>query len=139
MKQVFFLFGLILISFSSGAQNWQYDLNKALKDAAVQNKNVLLFFSVQEQCSTCLTLEKNIFSSVEFQNFATNHYVLVKIDFSDNAKEENLLIVEKYNKDGFFPWVVVLNRDSKIIGKIGIYKNETPMQYLNLLQSFSKT
>jgi len=53
-----------------------------------------------------------VFKSPEFLAFADDNYVMVKIDFSyqQDDKEQlqkNLLIVEKYNKDGFFPHVVV--------------------------------
>jgi len=146
MKSTVFTFVLLAIAIHCSAQNWKKDLPSAIKEAAQENKKVLLFFSVPEYCDTCQKLERNIFKSEEFQSYASDKYVLVKIDFSNQAqdlspeiKEQNLLIVEKYNKDGFFPFVVVLNKDSKIIGKMGVYKNETPTQYMSLLQAFSKT
>jgi hypothetical protein len=93
-----------------------------------------------------LKLEKNIFKSEEFLKFADENYILVKVDFSNKSTvqsndvmAENLLIVEKYNKDGFFPLVVILNKDSKVIGKTGVYKSETPEQYVSMLQKINKT
>ena len=128
------------------AQQWQNDLQVGLKEAASQNKKVLLFFSVPERCDACNKLERNIFKSPEFIEFANENYVLVKIDFSYEAEElskdqleKNLLIVEKYNKDGFFPHVVVLNKDAKITNKVGVYTRETPQQYLSLLRNSSKS
>ena len=128
------------------AQQWQNDLQVGLKEAASQNKKVLLFFSVPERCDACNKLERNIFKSPEFIEFANENYVLVKIDFSYEAEElskdqleKNLLIVEKYNKDGFFPHVVVLNKDAKIANKVGVYTRETPQQYLSLLRNSSKS
>ena len=91
-------------------------------------------------------LEQNIFKSPEFIEFASENYVLVKIDFSYEAQEltkdqleKNLLIVEKYNKDGFFPHVVVLNKEAKVIKKMEVYTRETPEQYLSLLKSNLKS
>ena len=128
------------------AQQWQNDLQVGLKEAAQQNKKVLLFFSVPERCDACNKLERNIFKSPEFIEFASENYVLVKIDFSYEVEElskdqleKNLLIVEKYNKDGFFPHVVVLNKDAKITNKVGVYTRETPQQYLSQLRSSSKS
>ena len=131
---------------TSTAQRWQNDLQVGLKEAAQKNKQVLLFFSVPERCDACNKLELNIFKSPEFIEFAKENFVLVKIDFSYEADElakdqleKNLLIVEKYNKDGFFPHVVVLNKDAKIVNKVGVYTRETPQQYLSMLRKNSKS
>jgi thioredoxin-related protein len=139
---ILFLFSIL----NCTAQQWQKDLDLGLKAATQQNKKVLLFFSVPEHCDTCVKLEKRIFQSPEFLAFAEANYVLVKIDFSyqseDLSKEElekNLLIVEKYNKDGFFPHVVVLNAAAKITLKTSVYDNETPQEYLSLLKRNTKS
>ncbi len=126
------------------AQQWEKNLEAGLQQAAVQNKKVLLFFSVPEHCETCEKLEQNIFKSPEFLAFADQHYVMVKIDFSyqqddKNQLQKNLLIVEKYNKDGFFPHVVVLNKEAKITVKTEVYNDETPQEYLSLLQRNTKS
>jgi len=138
---------LILLASSVGnAQQWMTDLDKALSKAAKENKKVLLFFSVPEHCESCKQLEQQVFQSDAFLSYAVENYILVKIDFSNNSgnltesqREKNLLIVEKYNKDGFFPYVVVLNKDAKIIGKNGVYKNESPQQFIALLQNTNKS
>lgn len=139
---ILFLFSI----FNCTAQEWQKDLDLGLKAATQQNKKVLLFFSVPEHCDTCFKLEQKVFQSPEFLAFAESNYVLVKIDFSyqseDLSKEQlekNLLIVEKYNKDGFFPHVVVLNSAAKIAGKASVYNNETPREYVSLLKRITKS
>jgi thioredoxin-related protein len=146
IKRPFLLVFLLFFLPKSKAQQWQNDLQIGLKEAAQQNKKVLLFFSVPERCESCNKLERNIFKSPEFIEFASENYVLVKIDFSYDAQEltkaqleKNLLIVEKYNKDGFFPHVVVLNKDAKITNKVDVYNRETPQQYLSLLRRNSKS
>jgi thioredoxin-related protein len=146
IKRLFLLVFLLFFLPKSKAQQWQNDLQIGLKEAAQQNKKVLLFFSVPERCESCNNLERNIFKSPEFIEFASENYVLVKIDFSYDAQEltkaqleKNLLIVEKYNKDGFFPHVVVLNKDAKITNKVDVYNRETPQQYLSLLRRNSKS
>jgi thioredoxin-related protein len=146
IKRLFLLVFLLFFLPKSKAQQWQNDLQIGLKEAAQQNKKVLLFFSVPERCESCNKLERNIFKSPEFIEFASENYVLVKIDFSYDAQEltkaqleKNLLIVEKYNKDGFFPHVVVLNKDAKITNKVDVYNRETPQQYLSLLRRNSKS
>lgn len=147
MKNLFFLTLFLLgVSGSSHAQRWQNDLNAGLKEAGRLNKKVLLFFSVSQRCESCQKLEENIFKSPEFQSYAEEHFVLVKVDFSYDAAdlskeqlERNLLIVEKYNKDGFFPHVVVLNKDARIMHKVGVYGRETPKQYISLLNQNNRS
>jgi thioredoxin-related protein len=145
-KGLFMLVFFSVLAQRAAGQQWQSDLQLGLKEAALQNKKVLLFFSVPQSCDACSKLERNIFKSPEFIEFAIENYVLVKIDFSYEAQEltkdeleKNLLIVEKYNKDGFFPHVVVLNKEAKITNKIGVYTRETPQQYLSLLRNNSKS
>jgi thioredoxin-related protein len=121
---------------------WKSDLNDALRQAQMQNKNVLLYFSVPDACAVCESLEKNVLQSQEFNTYARQNYILAKPDFHESVsmetKTDNLLIVEKYNKDGFFPLVVILDKDANVLGKTGIYNNETPQEYIKLLQSIAK-
>lgn len=145
MKRLVLFFGL-LATLNTSAQQWQTDLGKGLRDAAAQNKKVLLFFSVPEHCDSCIKLEQKVFQSPEFLAYADENYILVKIDFAssnDNMSREqqqkNLLVVEKYNKDGFFPHVVVLNKEAKITGTTGTYHNETPQQFLSILRKNTRS
>ena len=141
-KPLILLFVMLGITNGHG-QKWQQSIEQALAEAEINNKKILLFFSVSEQCDNCVQLEKNVFSSDAFIAYANENYILVKMDFSDNAEtataevmQKNLLIIEKYNKDGFFPLVVVLNKDLKVLGKTGLYENETPDQFISQIRSF---
>jgi thioredoxin-related protein len=142
MKNVTILFLLLANGAVGYSQDWKSNLNEAFKEAGASGKNVLLFFSTTQDCERCVALEKRVLKSPEFLDYAKDNFVLVKEDFSlENAKdlEENLLIVEKYNKDGFFPLVVVINKNAKVLGQIGAYNNENPQQYLAKLQSIKKS
>jgi thiol:disulfide interchange protein len=125
------------------AQEWKSSLQPALEEADSSGKNVFLFFSVADACETCKALEEKVLLTEVFKNFASDKYVLAKIDFTSDVsleeKAENLLIVEKYNKDGFFPWVVIINKSGKILGKTGLYNNESPEEYIRKLQSLERS
>jgi len=130
----------ILASFSLNGQEFINDLDVALKEARDQDKKIILLFSTDDACAVCQDLEANVFDSQEFKAYAKDHYILVKPDFQESApletKTDNLLIVEKYNKDGFFPHVVVLDKSAKVIVKMAVYNNEPTKAYLKLLQGF---
>lgn len=125
------------------AQSWGTDIDRALRDASRNGKKVLLYFTLSEGCENCAKLDRDVFASEEFRERAGD-FELVRMDFIRNAADKvseaqadrNLLLVEKYNKDGFFPFVVVIGKDGKALGKTGIYKDETPGEFLtNLLGS----
>ncbi len=77
--------------------------------------------------------------------FAKNNLILERADFpkkkqnqlAPEIKELNQNLAEKYNKDGMFPLVVVLDKNGKVLGKTG-YKNVSPQEYVNILKSFLK-
>jgi thioredoxin-related protein len=142
--RIFFLITFTaLISFSANAQNWQTDINKAKELAATKNCNIVLVFQGSDWCAPCIKLDQKIWSSEEFKNYAKDHYVMLLADFprkkknqlSKEQQEKNNTLAEKYNRQGFFPLIVVLDKDGKVLGSTG-YKNISPKGYIDLLNSF---
>lgn len=131
---------LVLFATQSHAQEWKSDLKEAFREAGVSNKNVLLFFSVSDACDLCRRLDNVVFQSDEFREYASENLILVKMDFrnASSNKAEQLLIVEKYNKDGFFPWVVILNENQKVVAKLPIYDDQSARQYVSQIQSANR-
>lgn len=129
---------LLLTCSTCFSQEWKTNLKDAFTESKISGKDVLLFFSVSETCEACIELEETVFQTTEFKGYASENYILVKQDFQA-AKgtniEENLLIVEKYNKDGFFPWVVIISKDGKVLGNIGVYNGESSHQYVDKLRA----
>lgn len=134
----FFLLPLLMPAYS---QQWETDLQSALRKSASHDKPVMLFFTVSDQCENCRMLEQDIFSTDVFKSFSSNEVIPVKLDFSKMGAdasvevfERNLLIIEKYNKDGFFPLVVLLDTNGKVKGKSGIYEKEDARTYIGKLK-----
>ena len=44
-------------------------------------------------------------------------------------------LAEKYNPNGYFPFVVVLDKSGNVLGKIG-YKKTTPQEYIKIIDSY---
>ena len=135
---------LFLISFSvANAQIWHTDIETAKKSAQEQNKKIILVFQGSDWCGPCIKLEKEIWSYEEFKTYAKEQFVLLKADFpkkkanklSKEQQTKNDLLAEKYNQNGYFPLVVVLDKTGKVLGTTG-YKNITPAEYIKLLSSF---
>ena len=51
--------------------------------------------------------------------------------------EANKKLAEKYNKNGSFPLVVLLDKSGKVVGMTG-FKNVSAIEYIKLLHSFEK-
>lgn len=142
MKNV--LFGILFfVAGMANAQSWYYDLASAQEQALQDNKKVLLVFQGTDWCAPCIKLDLEIWSSSEFQEYAKDHYVLVKADFPRKEKnqlepsqqEKNNKLAEKYNPQGYFPLVVVMDQNGKVLGKTG-YQKLSPKEYIALLNSF---
>ena len=54
-----------------------------------------------------------------------------------DVAERNKKLSEKYNKDGNFPLVVLLDKSGKVIGMTG-FKNISAEEYIKLLDSLNK-
>lgn len=125
------------------AQEWHTDFDEAKKMATEKDRNIVLVFQGSDWCAPCIKLENEIWSSQEFKDYARDHFVMLKADFPkkrgnklpDSQQEKNNQLAEKYNTKGYFPFVVVMDKNGKVLGTTGYIKT-TPEEYINLLSSF---
>ncbi|NVJ89597.1 MAG: thioredoxin family protein [Flavobacteriaceae bacterium] len=136
----------MLVSISTTiAQEWQTDINVAKKIASKEHKTIILVFQGSDWCAPCIKLDREIWSTDTFKTYAKEHYVMLKADFprrkknalSEAQTKANALLAEKYNKQGFFPFVVVLDSNGKVLGESS-YKKTTPENYIKELNAFTK-
>jgi thioredoxin-related protein len=143
--RIFFLILIVSISNIVLSQNWQTDFEQAKKIATDQDKNIIIVFSGSDWCAPCIKLDKNIWQSEAFKNEAEKNWVLVKANFprkkanelSNEQTEHNRKLAEKYNIEGSFPLVVVLDNNGKVLGKMG-FKNVAPEEYINMIHALEK-
>ncbi|MDO5988538.1 thioredoxin family protein [Flavivirga amylovorans] len=134
---------MLFIASLSFSQNWNTNFEDAKKMAEKKEQNVILVFSGSDWCAPCIKLEKEVWSSQVFKNYAKEHYVLLKADFPRRKKnalhkdiqKQNNQLAERYNKNGYFPLVVVLNKNGDVLGQVG-YNKMKPEDYINVLNSF---
>lgn len=137
------LFGVLLTGFQANAQNWQTNFEKAKELALKENHRIVLVFQGSDWCAPCIKLEREIWSSPEFQELAKDHFVMLKADFPRKQKnklpvaqeEHNKALAAKYNPNGYFPFVVVLDAAGKKLGETG-YEKIPPKAYFNKLNAF---
>jgi thioredoxin-related protein len=144
MRKIVSLIAL-LVSINSFSQNWKTNFEEVKTEATVSNKKILLVFSGSDWCAPCIKLDKNIWQSNEFKTFSDLNYILYKADFpkkkgnqlSEELKKQNLVLAEKYNQNGNYPLVVLLDNKGKVLGMTG-FKNVSPMEYIDLLKNLEK-
>jgi thioredoxin-related protein len=144
MKNSFLILFLFLTSLGF-AQNWSTNIDEAKAKAAAENKSIVLVFSGSDWCAPCIKLDKNVWQSDAFKSFAAEKLVLVRADFPkkkanvlpEALQNSNKALAEKYNQEGYFPLVVVLNAQGKVVAKKG-YENQNAIQYVTELQALIK-
>ncbi len=138
---------ILVLSFLNvaNAQEWQTDLKKAEKIASTENEPIILVFQGSDWCAPCIKLDREVWSTDTFKNYAKNNFVMLKADFPRRSKnmlateqqEKNNKLAEYYNPEGYFPLVVVLDKDGAVLGKTG-YQKTTPEAYIKTLNAFQK-
>lgn len=123
---------------------WEVDFDTA-KSKAGEEKLILMSFRGSDWCAACKRLEKSFFEDPEFQSFASESLVLLKLDFP--MKKENKLskeqtahneaLADKYNPEGKFPLVLLFNGSGELLGEIKTPMNSTE-EYLSAIKTFQK-
>ena len=140
------LLSLALVIFSTVLvhADWTTDYKAALTQAKAQNKLVLLDFTGSDWCGYCKLLDKEVFTTSSFKDFADKNYILVTIDFphqtqlSDTLKQQNDALNQQFTIEGF-PTLIVLDADGKELGlEVGYDPGSGPDAVIAKLKSFNK-
>ncbi|HEY2802147.1 MAG TPA: thioredoxin family protein [Chthoniobacterales bacterium] len=103
---------------------WLSDFQKAQAEAKANHKLLLLNFTGSDWCIWCKRLDAEVFTQPEFQDYAKNNLVLMKVDFpratalTTEVRKQNEELAQKYNIEGF-PTIVVLNGEGQQVGELG--------------------
>jgi len=146
MKKISFLILFLLSTSAIFAQDWTTNFEEAKILASKKNQNIVLVFQGSDWCGPCIKLDREIWSTDIFKEFSKSHFVMLKADFprrkanqlDSEQVRKNTFLAEKYNPSGYFPFVVVLNSDGKVLGETG-YKKVTPTEYIAQLKAFEKS
>jgi thioredoxin-related protein len=145
MRTYIFLIVLVFSSTNLFSQNWQFNFETAQLEAHKAHKPIILVFSGSDWCAPCIKLDKQIFQTDVFKAYTEDNVVLVKADFprkkenalSEEQQNQNKALAEKYNQNGYFPYVLILNEDGAILGEMG-YEKIDPEAYVTKIKGFIK-
>ena len=112
---------------ADGKPGWLDNQPAALAQAKADKKMVLMDFTGSDWCSWCIKMDKEVFSTPEFKEYAKDHLVLLELDYphekaiAPQTKEQNAKLAEEYGVEGF-PTMIVLDADGKKIKEFGGYQ-----------------
>ena len=129
---------------TSTPAGWTDDFEAAKKQAAAENKLLLVDFSGSDWCGWCKKLDREVFAKPEFLEGAKKDFVLVMVDspsdkslLSEKAAAQNPKLVEKYDVHGF-PTVLIMDADGTVLENTG-YRDGGPEKYLEHLAEIKKS
>jgi|TARA_B110000093_G_scaffold115882_1_gene124176 thioredoxin-related protein len=146
MNKYLLLFIFCVLGFTQlHAQQWLTNFQQAKELSTTQEKTILLVFQGSDWCAPCIKLNREIFESEPFIAYAKDHFIMLQADFPRRKKNaldpelqtHNNALAERYNKGGVFPFVVVLNKDGRVLGQTS-YSKKTPQEYIVELEGFIK-
>lgn len=118
---------------------WRVDYDAALKQAAAENKSVLVSISGLQWCGWCKALENEVFSQPEFIEYAKTNLVCVLLDFSNSGRATNAefakqheALLARFQVDGF-PTVLILNPQGRVIKRDG-YQRGGAAKYVEFIK-----
>lgn len=144
MRQLM-LIALVCLAGIFTSAGWRTDFSRAKTDAKKENKLILLKFSGSDWCLPCIRMERELFAKDSFSKFAEVHLEMVNADFPrlkknklDNATErQNESLAEQYDKDGRFPFTVLLDADGKVLKTWDGYKGEKPEDIIQQISAYA--
>ena len=135
------LAGLGFLPAIAAGATWLTDLPAAQATAKAQGKIVLVDFTGSDWCGWCMRLNKEVFSTAEFDAFASANLVLVEMDFPRHKDQSaalrmaNATFYREFQITGF-PTLIVLEGDGKQLGRLG-YRPGGPQPFIEELTRIS--
>ena len=115
---------IMLQAAPAASADWLTDYPQALKRAAEKQLPILADFTGSDWCGTCIALKKEVFNTPEFAAWASQHVILLEVDFPNEApqtaalKQQNLQLETTFSVDQY-PTILFLDATGKKIGQTG--------------------
>jgi len=123
---------------------WLGNFDEAKTDAAKDHKLILINFSGSDWCGPCIRERKEILETTAFENYASEHLVLVRADFprqkkNQLSKEQQKLnddLADKYNAEGKFPYTLLVDEKGKVLKVWDGFPNESPAAFIIQINAY---
>ena len=120
---------------------WLHQYEEAQAQAAAHHIPILMVFAGSDWCKPCIMLQKEVWETEEFRQYAKGKLVLLELDFPRFKKnqlpaeqtKDNEQLASQYNPEGVFPLVVLLDEQGHVLAKTG-YQPGGPGKYIAHLE-----
>ena len=141
--QLFVLF-LLCTTLVSAAQpsGWFTGKAEATEYAAKLQIPVLYVFAGSDWCKPCIQLKQTILLSDTFQAYYPEKLAILYLDFpqqkknqlSPELKKQNEELASRYNKNGYFPYMILVDSHEQPIGNL-YFKHQTAIEFIQQLET----
>lgn len=129
----------------AGSKGWETNWEAAKAKSKAENKPILINLTGSDWCGWCIKIEKEIFSTKEFQEFAAANVVLMEADFprkkelSAELKKQNAVLKKEYLEEGY-PTVFLLDAEGKKLSEdLGVLKGGTEAYIKTITELIAKS
>lgn len=122
----------------SGAElgKWTMDAPAAMQLAKETGKPVFICFTGSDWCGWCKLMDRQVFSTDAWKDYAKANIVTLWIDFPkeknrvpDELRPQNDTLAKTYKIDGF-PTYVIVDAEGTEIGRLGANNAATPASFI---------
>lgn len=110
----------------AAGDGWLTSYPEAVKLAKKTGKPIMADFTGSDWCTYCKRLDKEVFSTPTFKQWASKHVILLELDFPHNKNlpkdlaKQNQALVQKYQENvPGFPTILFMRPDGSVFGKYG--------------------
>ena len=121
---------------------WTQDYDAAVALAKTNNLPLMLNFTGSDWCGWCKLMDRQVFSTKEWEEWAKDNIVLAFIDFPQKKSlvpekyvARNRDLSKKYGVRGYPTYVVVDPESGKTIGTLGASRDAAPEKFIAELES----
>ena len=135
------LFFLLLFLVSTVHAQENVDETVMFRQAVEQDRPILLIFSGSDWCAPCIRFDREVLSDTTVRKFVEEHLLVIRADFPqrkslpDDLVERNERLAERYNADGEFPRVLLLNPDQSVLALLS-HSGASPSSFLDEVQRY---
>jgi len=103
---------------------WVDSWDKAVEASKAYKKPILADFTGSDWCYWCQKLDKEVFTTKAFQDWAAKNVILLKVDFPKKTAQDaavrkhNADLARKYKIEGY-PTVLIIDADGNSLIKTG--------------------
>lgn len=122
----------------AASQGWTSDFEAARKQAAAENKSLLIDFTGSDWCVWCKKLRQEVFEKEPFATRAGEKFVFVELDYPNDKSlvteavaAQNASLLKRYPVKGY-PTVLLCDPEGRPFASAG-YQPGGPEKYLTLL------